>query len=127
MYLLSAAGVIWRRLSGQYDFIAVEAPEGVRIRRGLLQTIYETVPYARIQAVRQVEPLLWRPFGWCRLEVDVAGATERNQRGEGTSVVRKALLPVGSQQDSWHLLARCSAGPTPCARRRRGGPGSRHR
>ncbi len=113
VYLLSAAGVIWRRLSGQYAFIAVEAPEGVRIRRGLLQTISETVPYGRIQAVRQVEPLLWRPFGWCRLEVDVAGSTARNQRGEGTSVVRKALLPVGSQQDSWHLLARLLGAPDP--------------
>ena len=113
VYLLSAAGVIWRRLSGQYAFIAVEAPEGVRIRRGLLQTVSETVPYGRIQAVRQVEPLLWRPFGWCRLEVDVAGATSRNQRGEGTSVVRKAILPVGSQQDSWHLLARLLGAPDP--------------
>ena len=63
--------------------------------------------------MRQVEPLLWRPFGWCRLEVDVAGATARNQRGEGTSVVRKALLPVGSQQDSWHLLARLLGAPDP--------------
>jgi putative membrane protein len=113
VYLLSAAGVIWRRLSGQYAFIAVEAPEGVRIRRGLLQTISETVPYARIQAVRQVEPILWRPFGWVRLEVDVAGATARNQRSEGTGVVRKALLPVGSQQDSWHLLARLLGAPDP--------------
>jgi putative membrane protein len=113
VYLLSAATVIWRRLSGQYAFIAVEAPEGVRIQRGLLQTISETVPYGRIQAVRQVEPLLWRPFGWCRLEVDVAGATSRNQRGEGTSVVRKAILPVGSQQDSWHLLARLLGAPDP--------------
>ena len=113
VYLLSAAGIIWRRLSGQYGFVAVEAPEGVRIRRGLLQTISETVPYGRIQAVRQVEPLLWRPFGWCRLEVDVAGATARNQRGEGTGVVRKAILPVGSQQDSWHLLARLLGAPDP--------------
>ena len=113
VYLLSAAGVIWRRLSGQFAFVAVEAPEGVRIRRGLLQTISETVPYGRIQGVRQVEPLLWRPFGWCRLEVDVAGATARNQRGEGTSVVRKALLPVGSQEDSWHLLARLLGAPDP--------------
>ncbi len=113
VYLLSFAGVVWRRLSGQYAFTAVEAPEGVRIRRGLLQTISETVPYGRIQAVRQVEPLLWRPFGWCRLEVDIAGATARNQRGEGTSVVRKALLPVGSHQDSWHLLARLLGAPDP--------------
>jgi putative membrane protein len=113
VYLLSFAGVVWRRLSGQYAFVAVEGPEAVRIRRGLLQTISESVPYGRIQAVRQVQPLLWRPFGWCRLEVDVAGATARNQRGEGTSVVRKALLPVGSQQDAWHLLARLLGGPDP--------------
>ena len=91
----------------------MEGPEGVRIRRGLLQTISETVPYGRIQAVRQVEPLLWPPFGWCRLEADIAGATARNRRGEGTAVVRKALLPVGSRQDSWHLLARLLGAPDP--------------
>jgi len=107
------AGIIWRRLSGQYSFMAVEGPEGVRITRGLLATISETVPYGRIQAVRQVEPLLWRPFHWCRLEVDIAGATARNQRGEGTSVVRKALLPVGTGQDAWHLLARLLGAPDP--------------
>ncbi len=113
VYLLSFASIIWRRLSGQYNFTAVEMPEGVHITRGLLQTISETIPYNRIQAVRQVEPLLWRPFGWCRLEVDIAGATARNQRSEGTAVVRKALLPVGSQQDTWHLIARLLGGPDP--------------
>jgi putative membrane protein len=113
VYLLGFAGIIWRRLSGQYNFTAVEGPDGVHIQRGLLQTISETIPYARIQAVRQVEPLLWRPFGWCRLEVDIAGATRRNQRSEGTAVVRKALLPVGSQQDTWHLIARLLGGPDP--------------
>jgi len=113
VYLVSFAGVVWRRLSGQYGFAAVEGPEGVRISRGLLQTISETVPYGRIQAVRRVQPLLWRPFGWCRLEVDVAGATARNQRGEGTSVVRKALLPVGSPQDAHRLLGRLLGAPDP--------------
>jgi putative membrane protein len=113
VYLLGFAGIIWRRLSGQYNFTAVEGPDGVQIHRGLLQTISETIPYSRIQAIRQVEPLLWRPFGWCRLEVDIAGATRRNQRSEGTAVVRKALLPVGSQQDSWHLIARLLGGPDP--------------
>jgi putative membrane protein len=113
VYLLSFAGVAWRKLSGQFRFEAVEAPEGVRIRRGLLQTVSETIPTGRIQAVRQVEPLLWRPLGWCRLEVDIAGATARNQRGEGTGVVRKALLPVGTRQDSWHLIVRLLGGPDP--------------
>jgi putative membrane protein len=113
VYVFSFVGIVWRRLSGQYGFMAVEGPEGVRITRGLLSTVSETVPYGRIQAVRQVEPLLWRPFHWCRLEVDVAGATARNQRREGTSVVRKALLPVGTGQDAWHLLARLLGGPDP--------------
>jgi putative membrane protein len=113
VYLLSFATVLWRRLSGQYNFTAIEGPEGIYIHRGLLQTISETIPYSRIQAVRQVEPLLWRPFGWCRLEVDIAGATARNQRSEGTAVVRKALLPVGSQQDTWHMIARLLGGPDP--------------
>ncbi len=113
VYLLSIAGIAWHRLSGEYGFVAVEGPEGVRIRRGLFQTVSETIPLGRIQALRQVEPWLWRPFGWCRLEVDIAGATARNQRGEGTDVVRKALLPVGSQADSWHLIARLLGGPDP--------------
>jgi len=113
VYLLSFAGVVWRRLAGQFHFVAVEGPEGVRIRRGLFQTVSETVPIGRIQAVRQVQPLLWRPLGWCRLEVDIAGTGSRKQSGEGTSVLRKALLPVGTQQDAWHLVVRLMGGPTP--------------
>jgi putative membrane protein len=105
--------VVWRRISGQYHFEAMEALDGVHIRRGLLQTISETIPFGRIQAVRQVQPLLWRPFGWCRLEVDIAGASTRSQRGEGTGVVRKALLPVGTPQDSWDLVVRLMGGPNP--------------
>ena len=125
VYLLGFAGIVWRRLSGEYGFVAAEGPEGVSIRRGLFQTVSETIPYGRIQAVRQVEPWLWRPLGWCRLEVDIAGATSRNQRGEGSGVVRKALLPVGSQSDSWHLSRACSEGPTHHAPRRPGVPAAR--
>jgi putative membrane protein len=106
VYLLSFAGVVWRRIAGQFHFVAFDGPDGIHIRRGLFQTVSETIPYGRIQAVRQVQPLLWRPLGWCRLEVDIAGAGARKQRGEGTGVVRKALLPVGSRHDSLELVAR---------------------
>jgi putative membrane protein len=117
IYLLSIGSALWRRLAGAYHFDASEAPEGVRIRRGLLQTVSETIPHGRIQAVRRIEPLLWRPFGWCRLEVDIAGAGSRNQRGEGSSVARKALLPVGTHQDAWHLVSRLLGGPAPALTR----------
>jgi putative membrane protein len=113
VYLISLASALWRRLSGGYHFRAVEVPEGVRISRGLLQTVSETIPLGRIQAVRRIEPLLWRPFGWCRLEVDIAGAGSRNQRGEGSQTARKYLLPVGTHQEAWHLVNRVLGGPAP--------------
>jgi putative membrane protein len=113
LYLVSLASALWRRLSGGYHFKAMEVPEGVRISRGLLQTVSETIPLGRIQAVRRIEPLLWRPFGWCRLEVDIAGAGTRNQRGEGSQMARKYLLPVGTHQDAWHLISRVLGGPAP--------------
>jgi putative membrane protein len=105
-YLVSFAGVVWRRLTGQFHFEALEVANGLHVQRGMFSTISETIPFGRIQAVRQVQPLLWRPFGWCRLEVDIAGAGPRKQSGEGTGVVRKALLPVGRPSDALHLVTR---------------------
>jgi putative membrane protein len=113
VYLFSFVSGIWRRFSGEFRFEAVEAPEGVRVRRGLFQTVSETIPHGRIQAVRKIEPLLWRPMGWCRLEVDIAGAGRKNQRGEGSGVAKKALLPVGSAQEAWHLVDRLIGGTLP--------------
>jgi putative membrane protein len=113
VYIFSFAGGLWRRLANEFHFEAVEAPEGIRVRRGLLQTVSETIPYGRIQAVRKIEPLLWRPLGWCRLEVDIAGAARKQQRGEGSGVARKALLPVGDDHDAWHLVDRLLGGGMP--------------
>lgn len=102
-WLIIVAGVVWRHVSSQYGFTVATSPDGVRIRRGLLGTVAETIPVQRIQAVRMVQPLLWRPFHWCRLEVDVAGHPGRDD-GEGTHAVRKALLPVGSPEEARRLL-----------------------
>ncbi|HXZ61933.1 MAG TPA: PH domain-containing protein [Acidimicrobiales bacterium] len=95
VYLIAMGAGVWRRFNVLYGFTVAYAPDGVRVRRGLLGTVSETIPLRRVQAVRQIEPLLWRLFGWCRLEVDLAGVPTR-QRGSGTGQVRKALLPVGT-------------------------------
>ena len=73
IYLVGIGQGIWRRFNDQYRFTVAVAPDGIRVRRGLLSTVSETIPIRRVQAVRQIEPLLWRMFGWCRLEVDLAG------------------------------------------------------
>jgi putative membrane protein len=102
-WLIICGGIVWRRVSTQYAFTVAVSPDGVRIRRGLLGTVAETIPVPRIQAIRMIEPLLWRPLRWCRLEVDVAGRLGHDHP-EGTGEVRKALLPVGTQDEARRLL-----------------------
>ncbi len=94
VYLVGIGQGVWRRFNDQYGFTVAVAPDGIRVRRGLLSTVAETIPIRRVQAVRQIEPLLWRLFGWCRLEVDLAGVPGHERAG-GTGRVTKALLPVG--------------------------------
>ena len=50
-----------------------------------------------------IEPLLWRPLGWCRLEIDVAGSPGRD-RSDGSGRMRKTLLPVGGHDVAGQLM-----------------------
>jgi putative membrane protein len=93
----------WRQVTGRYGFTVATSPDGIRIRRGLLSTVAETVPFRRVQAVRLVQPLLWRPFGWCKLVVDVAGVAGR-ESGPKASGLTKSLLPVGYMSEAQHLV-----------------------
>ncbi len=98
--------VLWRRFNGAYNLTVAEAHDGLRVRSGLLDTTAETIPSGRVQAVRMVEPLLWRPLGWCRLEVDVAGRQHRGGENNPERQQLRAVLPVGSRQEAERLLAR---------------------
>jgi putative membrane protein len=103
---LGLAGFLWRRLNSGFNLTVAQAPDGLRVRSGLLDTTAETIPAGRVQAVRMIEPLLWRPLGWCRLEVDVAG----RQRVEGENSQEahqlRAVLPVGTRAEADWLLSR---------------------
>jgi putative membrane protein len=102
--------VTFRQISAEWEFQIAEAPDGLRLRSGLLQTRAETIRHGRVQAVRWVEPLWWRPFGWVRLEFDVARRrnSERSDRQSGTT--SKALLPAGSREEARWLLSRVLPG-----------------
>lgn len=94
-----------RRVAGEWGFEVAEAPDGLRIRSGFASRVAETIPYGRVQAVRMLQPLLWRPFGWCRLELHIAGSVHRG-RDQPRSAIRRALLPVGSRAEAEWLLGR---------------------
>jgi len=112
-YLFGFVQGVWRRISSLYGFSVANAPDGIRIRRGLLGTVAETIPARRVQAVRLIEPFFWRLFGWCRLEVDVAGAAGREERGGRSTTSTKSLLPVGSHDLARHLIATVIPEPPP--------------
>jgi putative membrane protein len=102
--VLTAVPVTMSLIGPHFGFTVAESPDGLRVRRGLLETRAQTVPPGRVQAVRVVEPWLWRSQGWCRVELDVAGYVGAGQ--EAASV----LCPVAPRAEALQLLARVLPG-----------------
>ena len=109
---LGLALAIARQVGAEWDFSVAEAPDGLRLTGGLLQTRAETIPYGRAQAVRWVEPVLWRPLGWVRLEIDVARRHDRDRTENEAAASTRALLPVGPRDEAMALLGRVMPGAT---------------
>jgi putative membrane protein len=89
-----------RRILNEYGFTVSDTDQGLRMRHGLLETRTQTVAPGRVQAVRIIRPLLWRPFGWVRMEVAVAGYSAAGQREQRTG----ALVPVATEARAFALL-----------------------
>jgi putative membrane protein len=107
---------VWRQFNGEYGTVVAAAPDGLRLRSGLVQTTAETIRQGRVQAVRLVEPVAWRAFGWCRLEVDVAGPRQRRENRAESQRLR-ALIPVGSLAEAEQMLGELlTARPAPTRR-----------
>jgi putative membrane protein len=112
--MIAVGTLITRRVNSEFSLSVAEAPDGLRVHAGLLLTRSETIPIGRVQAVRWVEPLVWRPFGWCRLEVDVAQQRAARGRDDNSpGYVDRALIPVGSPEQARGLLARILPGVDP--------------
>ena len=106
-YLVPAAlGLVasyWNFFNKGYNFTAAISPDGIRLRYGLLDTQAQTLPPGRIQAVKIAQPPLWRPFGWYRMQVNVAGYGTSGNAVEGNT--RTILLPVGKFADVLAMLS----------------------
>lgn len=106
VWVISMATLIWRRFNQQYRLTVADGPDGLHLRGGLVALTAEVIRPGRVQAVRLVEPLLWRPLGWCRLEVDVAGRQRRKGEGEAQRGQLRALIPVGKRALGIELVDR---------------------
>lgn len=102
---LSALTHVWRRFNQEYRLTVLDTPDGLLLRGGLVALTAETIRSGRVQAVRMVEPFLWRIFfGWCRVEVDVAGRQRSEGEGRAERKPMRAVLPVGSRALAEELL-----------------------
>jgi putative membrane protein len=97
---IGSVPAIVRSVVLHFDFTVASSPDGLRLRHGLLETRSQTVPPGRVQAVRIVEPLLWRSKGWCRVEVNIAGYA-----GDGQAQT-SVLLPVAPRELAFAVLGR---------------------
>ncbi|HEY2543979.1 MAG TPA: PH domain-containing protein [Gaiellaceae bacterium] len=102
--IVSALTLVWRRFNQEYRLTVVDHSDGLILRGGLIALTSETIRPGRVQAVRMVEPVLWRRLGWCRLEVDVAGRQRSEGEGSAQRKPLRAVLPVGSHAVAEELL-----------------------
>lgn len=92
----------WARFSQEFNFEAVVSPDGIRVRRGLLEQRADTIPPRRIHAVRLTQPLLWRRRNWYRVTINQAARdVDPSSGSSGTSHV---LLPVGTREEAMMAL-----------------------
>jgi putative membrane protein len=84
------------------NFRLADTGSAARIQHGLTDKRTTTVPLHRIQAVGMVQPLWWRPLGWWRVSVNVAGIGHDptgNDNDDDTTV-----LPVGTLDQALDVL-----------------------
>lgn len=92
---IGAVSMIGRRVIAMFNFTLAESDRGLRIVRGLTNLTSQSVPVDRIQGLKISQPLLWRRFGWFRVDVDILGygsSSGENNESDATSV----LLPVAT-------------------------------
>ncbi|WP_392545339.1 PH domain-containing protein [Oryzobacter telluris] len=90
-----------RELLAHGNFRVADTGTGVRVQEGLTDLRATTIPIHRVQAVELVQPLWWRPFGWWRIRVNVAGS---KSTGEGEGRGETVLLPVGTFPEAVAVL-----------------------
>ena len=82
------------------NFTLNDVGAAVRITHGLTDHRTTTVPLHRVQALELVQPLWWRPLGWWRVRLNVAGS----RSGDDPSAQESTVLPVGVLADALEVV-----------------------
>jgi putative membrane protein len=93
---------LWSRITKSLRYSIAGTPDGVRIGHGLLSTGNQTIPPGRIHAIEAQQWILWRPFGWWSIRINVAG---QSVNAGSDAAQRTLVLPVGTVADVHRVLA----------------------
>ncbi|MGD7706124.1 PH domain-containing protein [Microlunatus sp. Y2014] len=107
---ITVVSLLSRRVIAQFNYSLADTGRGLRITRGLTNLTSQSLPIDRIQGLRISQPLLWRPPGWYRVDVDVLGYSGGSDTGEGRSDASSLLLPVATLDQVRAALAHCLPG-----------------
>ena len=103
-FIPAAIGLVsymWSRITKSLRYSIAGTPDGVRIGHGLLSTGNQTIPPGRIHAIEATQWLLWRPFGWWSIRINVAG---QSVTASNDAAQRTLVLPVGTVADVHRVL-----------------------
>ncbi|ANJ27960.1 PH domain-containing protein [Agromyces aureus] len=100
--VIGLVGYLWSRITKSLRYSIAGTPDGVRIGHGLLSTANQTIPPGRVHAVEATQWILWRPFGWWAVRVNLAG---QSASASSEAVQRTIVLPVGRVDDVRRVLA----------------------
>ena len=116
---IAVATTVGKGFVGQYGFELTRTPRGLGVRAGLLDVRSQSIPVDRVQGVVVLEPLVWRWFGWCEVQVTVAGV---EQRGDDEAHLTTTLLPVIARAAGARLAVDALGGRDPGEHRAAPGP-----
>ena len=89
----------------QFQIRSTTSRDRITVTAGLLQTRKQSIPLNRVHGFLITQPLLWRPFGWARAEISVAGY--------GTEIGgNQTLVPVAPLAQIQALVAELDAAMT---------------
>lgn len=94
--LLAIAGMLSKRLFGQFNYTLARTPAGLRITRGLFTLRSQTIPVHRVQSLTISQPVLWRFLNRAKLQITVMSSDADADEGEIDS--QTIYLPIGTPQ-----------------------------
>lgn len=98
---LVTLSVLWADFNNGYKFRISHGIEGLKIHRGFLNTISQSVPTGRIQALEIHQPLTWKRFGWYSVKINVAGYGISTNKAE---LAKSNLMVAATAQEISYIL-----------------------